>query len=142
MHTVSFSNEDGPSSPDSFTETFFSRIPESLHATFTDAQLDAIKLAFGARGWGRHAIDVRRSIPTPFGRHYIVVLLGRERRQPHRWLNTRVGKLALSIAILAGLGVFALTGVGAAYTAKRAMGIDVVPGIDMLPDEDIRRWLE
>lgn len=116
---MSLANEDDQPPPDPFTETFFSRIPKSLHATFTDAQLDAIKLAFGARGWGRHVIDVRRSIPTPFGLHYVMVLLGRERRQPRRRLNTRVGKLTLSVVILAAVGVFVPAGVGVAYTAKR-----------------------
>lgn len=34
-------------------------------------------------------------------------------------------------------GSFLLAGPAAAYTVKRALHIDVVPGIDMLPDERI-----
>ena len=34
-------------------------------------------------------------------------------------------------------GSFLLAGLAAAYTAKRALHIDVVPGVDMLPDERI-----
>ncbi len=30
-----------------------------------------------------------------------------------------------------------LGGLGAAYTLKRALNIDVVPGVDVLPDEEI-----
>jgi len=34
-------------------------------------------------------------------------------------------------------GSFFLAGLAAAYSAKRALNIDVVPGVDMLPDERI-----
>lgn len=34
-------------------------------------------------------------------------------------------------------GSFLLTGLAVAYTVKRALHIDVVPGVDMLPDEKI-----
>ena len=41
---------------DPFLRTFFSRIPKDVAASFTAAQLDAVKLAFGARyrGEGKH----------------------------------------------------------------------------------------
>jgi hypothetical protein len=48
---------------DPFFATFFSRIPEDVACSFTPAQLDAVKLAFGARVRGAHAIDVRLSLP-------------------------------------------------------------------------------
>ena len=34
-------------------------------------------------------------------------------------------------------GCFLLVGLAAAYRLKRALNIDVVPGVDMLPDEAI-----
>ncbi len=35
------------------------------------------------------------------------------------------------------LGVLLLAMLAMAYTAKRALGLDLVPGVDMLPDEAI-----
>lgn len=126
---------------DPFLKTFLSRVPADMRKSFTDAQLDAVKLAFGSRGWGRHAIDLRRSLPTPFGRHYIVVLAGRERRPRERWLHTTFGKLTFAVMIMGVVLVLALAGLGTAYVTKRALGIDVLPGIDTLDDAQIEQLL-
>ncbi len=72
-----------PSLPDDpFLEQFFSRLPEGVHADFTDRQLAALKSVFGDATRSGHGFDIRLSIPTPlFGRGiYMVLLGGRDRR--------------------------------------------------------------
>jgi hypothetical protein len=44
----------------------------------------------------------------------------------------------LSVVVL----LLALIGAGALYLAKMALGIDLVPGIDMLPDRELRQLLD
>lgn len=39
------------------------------------------------------------------------------------------------------LGGIALSGLAGAYMVKRALRIDVVPGVDMLPDDFIESYL-
>lgn len=72
-----------PSLPgDPFLEQFFSRLPEGMHADFTDRQLAALKSVFGEATRSGHGFDIRLSLPTPwFGRGiYMVLLGGRDRR--------------------------------------------------------------
>jgi hypothetical protein len=69
---------------DPFLEKFFSRIHPTVAQSFTPAQIAAIKLAFGARTWGSHKIDIRLSFPLFWRRYYIVWLAGREQRPPER----------------------------------------------------------
>lgn len=44
--------------------------------------------------------------------------------------------LGLGLAWFAA-GCFLLVGLAAAYTLKRALNLDIVPGVDMLPDPEI-----
>lgn len=129
-----------PSDP--FVARFFGRIPAAVRPTFTDAQLDAVKLAFGGRGWGRHAVDMRRSIPTPFGRYYMVLLIGRERRQDGQgFADTALGRAAIVALVLVFLLVMLICAFVVLYTLKMAFHIDIVPGLDMLPDGLLQKWL-
>lgn len=144
---------------DPFVARFFHRIPPSIARSFTPAQLAAIKLAFGARQWGDHAIDVRRTFGIGRWRFYIVWLMGRAKRGDDR------KRQGLLLRILAGglerlidkgpamrrfagaliiAGFIAVLAVGAMvtlYAGKRALGIDVFPGIDMVNDEAVERIL-
>lgn len=68
---------------DPFFSYFFRHLNPDIAATFTEAQLDAVKRAFGTRYSGSHAIDLRLSLPLK--RHYyLVVLGGKERRSPEK----------------------------------------------------------
>ena len=73
-----------PAAGDPFLEEFFQRIPDKTARTFTRDQLIAIKMAFGARSWGVHSIDLRLSLPLLWRRFYLVLLMGPERRSPKR----------------------------------------------------------
>ncbi len=71
---------DKKSSSDLFIKHYFERISPEVAATFTDEQKHAIKLMFGARGYAKHPVEVRRSIPFGRNRFYLIFLLGREKR--------------------------------------------------------------
>jgi len=65
---------------DQFTARFVARVPPDVAATFTATQLAAIRRAFGMRYEAGHALDIRRHLRLPWGRYYLVLLLGRDHR--------------------------------------------------------------
>lgn len=112
---------------DPFVQKFFSRIHGEVAASFTDEQLNAIKLAFGARDWGSHAVDMRRSVRFLWWRWYFVLLAGRERRPADRLAAEgspfgTIGNALLTIVFLLFLlsPLFVLL-----YGVKSALGINV-----------------
>jgi hypothetical protein len=121
-----------------FVARFRSRVDPAIAGSFTPDQLAAIHTAFALRTLPRHSIDVRRSIPTPWGRMYLAIVAGREKRGSARRAADRALRRAGSVADLAVVGsvlsIAALAGAGALYLLKIALAIDLVPGIDMLPD--------
>jgi hypothetical protein len=131
---------------DPFFEQFFARIPKDVALSFSDAQLDAIKLAFGARTSLSHPVDIRFSIPLFVRRYYLVLLAGRERRPAERLAWERALRPFWNFASTVFFGLLAVlvlgAFVGAAYILKMTLGIDVVPGVDMLPDEQIMRFFK
>ncbi|MEE8246399.1 MAG: hypothetical protein V3S87_03955, partial [Alphaproteobacteria bacterium] len=99
------------------------------------------RLTLSAGAARAHFSDIRISIPLITRRLYFVLLAGREHRSRERlslerglrslWLiGNTVVVAALALMLLAS----AATGL---YVGKRAFGINVFPGIDMLPDERI-----
>lgn len=124
---------------------FFSRIPKQVAPTFTAAQLDAVKLAFGARYRGTHAIDVRLSLPLWRCSVYLVLLAGSERhtfdRRSLERLLRKMGTFANAVVLGAFLVMFAGALFVVVYVGKQLVGLDVFPGIDMLPDRTIERLL-
>ena len=134
---------------DPFQRLFFSRIPEDVAQSFSSAQLDAVKLAFGARSSGTHLVDVRFTVPVASRSWYVVLLAGRVHRMHmhlhHRGMLRRLLRRmwrtgnALVATVMVLLGMFALLIV--LYVGKRALGIDIFPGFDMLPDRQIERSL-
>jgi len=116
---------------DPFLAQFFSRIPADVAATFSDAQVDAVKRAFGARSWGAHSIDLRFSVPLPWRRYYVVLLVGKERRDPERLRLERLlyplNLLTSAFAFIAFLSVIAVPLLALAYLLKTALGIDLLP---------------
>ncbi len=127
-------------SGDPFLEDFFRRIPRDVAANFTDDQLLAIRMAFGGRERGAHAVDIRLSLPLPFKRMYMVLLLGSERRTPTRRRQDRARQpLATAGNFIAGtivIGVLVVALLGTLYLMKSALGID------LLPDATLGLWSE
>ncbi len=130
---------------DPFFKQFFARVPKAVADSYTDEQLDAIKLTYGARTRGAHLVDIRLSIPFITRRFYVVLLAGQERRPADRLALERALRPVATIAnaLFIGLFILAFTGalIAVLYTLKMALGIDVFPGIDMLPDAEIQKML-
>ncbi|MEC4984469.1 MAG: hypothetical protein SAJ37_14630 [Oscillatoria sp. PMC 1068.18] len=70
--------------PDPFLSQFFAHVPLEMRDSFTDEQLEAIKIAFEPPLKSSHLVDWRFSVPIPFLRFYLVFLVGRETRSRSR----------------------------------------------------------
>ena len=97
---------------DPFLEKFYSRIHPSVAQSFTPAQIAAIKLAFGARTWGAHTVDIRFSFPLLWRRFYFVFLAGREQRpaerraaERHRAPFASLGNAAITVIFALVVGI-------------------------------------
>lgn len=113
---------------DPFFRHYFARVDRAVAASFSDAQRAAIKRMFGARGAGRHWVDLRLSVPFPGRRFYLVLLLGPERRAADRLRREGlVGGLLGVVALAAGLLTLAIPILIVAYLVKSALGIDLIP---------------
>ena len=131
---------------DPFLAKFFEKLPADVAGSFDDVQLDAIKKVFGTRHWSSHAVDIRQSIPLIRRRLYIVFLAGREHRTRDRWQTEpalrSVKRFSQAAVITAFLFMLLSSLAVLGYVGKRTLGIDVFPGIDMLPDEQIEKIIE
>jgi hypothetical protein len=116
-------------SDDPFIRKFFTRIPPTTAASFTEEQLVAIKMAFGGRAWGAHAVDIRRSLPLIGGCFYLVWLMGWEHRTPDRVAEFHQSypllKVANVIAVILPFAVLALAFAGGLYALEATLGIDL-----------------
>ncbi|MEH6754499.1 MAG: hypothetical protein V7788_10060 [Alphaproteobacteria bacterium] len=117
-----------PAGGDPFLEDFFRDLSPTLARSFTDEQLRAIKMSFGARERGAHTVDLRFSVPLL--RRYVVLLMGRERRTAKRRRNDRkfhpVATLSNAIAMSAMVIVVAVPVFLVGYGVKSFLGINIM----------------
>lgn len=109
---------------DPAVNSFLQRMPKKIQETFTDEQLTHLKLAIGARHWGKHAIDSRGVIKFFKYRYYFVFLAGRNRRELSSSKKVMVGfsqVIGLFFTSLFTLLIILLT----LYLVKSALGIDI-----------------
>lgn len=111
---------------DPFIAGLKERLPEELRETFTEEQLEALKLAFGTRSWGKHSVDLRGTVKFWHRRYYFVFLAGRNYRQLSRLEQelSLLGKATVLAVILLACG---LVGLLLLYLLKSALGIDIFP---------------
>ncbi len=109
---------------DPAVRSLLNRMPEVVQESFTEEQLVHLKVAIGARQWGRHSIDSRGVVKFFKYRYYFVFLAGRNRRE----LNENEKKVAwifqvvfISILTLIFIIVMALI----LYLIKSALGINL-----------------
>ncbi|KYL34307.1 3-phosphoshikimate 1-carboxyvinyltransferase [Pseudoalteromonas agarivorans] len=100
-------------------------MPEKVQKTFTDEQLMHLKVAIGARQWGRHKVDFRFVLSFFRYRYYIVFLSGRNRR------DLSVGEQRVSIYFQALFVTLVALFFGSVfllviYMFKSALGIDIL----------------
>ena len=118
---------DAKNQKDWFEEGLFKRVPEDLRATFTQEQIDALKVAFGARKWGKHPVDIRSTVSVWTWRYYFVVLMGRNRRELSR-AEQKTAAFVQALFITLFLAFSTLLGILVLYLIKSAAGIDLIPG--------------
>jgi hypothetical protein len=111
---------------DPFIAGLKERLPEELRESFTEEQLEALKLAFGTRSWGKHSVDLRGTVKFWHRRYYFVFLAGRNYRQLSRLEQelSLLGKATVLAVILLACG---LVGLVLLYLLKSALGIDIFP---------------
>lgn len=135
-----------PLPDESFTRKFLRTLPPDVAASFTPEQLAGVQRAFGLRHGPRHPFDLRRSIWTPWGRVYLVLLVGPERRSDERRAIERVlaglGRAADAMVSTTLALCLLLGALGVAYALKLALGIDLMPGVDVMPDEALIRDIQ
>ncbi|MDC9514552.1 3-phosphoshikimate 1-carboxyvinyltransferase [Pseudoalteromonas sp. CST5] len=109
---------------DPAVRSLLNRMPEEVQKSFTEEQLVHLKVAIGARQWGRHSIDSRGVVKFFKYRYYFVFLAGRNRRE----LNENEKKVAwifqvvfITILTLIFIIVMALI----LYLIKSALGINL-----------------
>ena len=112
---------------DSFEKGLFQRLPKEVQDSFTQEQLDALKVAFGARKWGKHPVDIRGTLSIWTWRYYFVILLGRNRRELSR-AEQKTARFIQAALIMLFLTFSTLLGILVLYLIKSAAGIDLIPG--------------
>jgi len=115
---------------DPFIKEFMEKLSSDQQKSFSEEQLQAIKVAFGARTWGIHSVDIRGTFKLLRWRYYYVVLAGRNRRSLSRaeqkaYRAAEITFLALFVTISTLFGLLII------YLVKSAMGIDLIPGFSL-----------
>jgi hypothetical protein len=81
------------------------RLPDHIHARLTPDLIRAIAEAAAPRAWAGHPVDIRLSIPLPFGRYYLALVAGPERRPDER----RIAEQGARRVMTAGNMLFVLS---------------------------------
>ena len=91
-------------------------IDPTVRAGLSMKQEDAIRAAAQQDTWHPHPIDLRLTLPSPFGRFFLAVVGGSERRSASRLAAERDRHPLSRGANLASIGavavIFALAGIG------------------------------
>ncbi len=92
-------------------------IDPGVRASLTEAQEGAIRAAARQDVWQSHPVDIRLAMPSPFGRLYLALIAGRERRSTARLAAQR------SHHTVAGAGNLAVVGVMIAVVALAGLAV-------------------
>lgn len=115
---------------DPFIEGLKDRLPDDLKESFTHEQLAALKIAFGARKWGQHPVDLRGTLRFWRWRYYFVFLAGRNKRDLSR-REQDLSRIATAFAVASFLLFATLLGLVILYLIKSALGIDIFPNYSL-----------
>jgi hypothetical protein len=87
-----------------------SRLPDDVREGLSPEVRTMIAIAAADRPWRTHPVDIRLSIPTPFGSYYVTLVAGEERRSPVRRAVERrdrpLNRLGNVLFVLGTVGVF------------------------------------
>lgn len=117
-------------SSDWFEDGLMKRLPDDLQDSFSKEQIDALKVAFGARKWGTHPVDIRGTINIWSWRYYFVFLMGRNQRSLSR-RERQISLIMKTTFMFIFLLFSTLMGLLVIYLIKSAAGIDLFPGFSL-----------
>ncbi|WP_234086650.1 hypothetical protein [Azonexus sp. R2A61] len=115
---------------DFFVKNLLEKLPSDSRGSFSADQLLALKVAFGGRAWGVHAVDLRWTLKIWRWHYYFVVLAGRNRRELSR-REREIARVAMVLSLAIFLVFSALLGLLMLYLVKSAFGINLFPGFSL-----------
>ncbi|WP_031564262.1 hypothetical protein [Rheinheimera texasensis] len=103
------------------------RMPSEVQQSFTEAQLSYLRVALGARQWGKHKLDLRGTLGLGSWRYYYVLVAGRNIRGSQRseHLSHKTGLLVKAVLVSVLLIISIVLGLLLLYLLKSALGIDL-----------------
>jgi len=99
------------------------RMPAEVRDSFSELQLAELRVALGARQWGKHKVDIRGTLGLGRWRYYYVFVAGRNLRDGVR--QGQLGLLMQAVLLSLLLVASALLGLLLLYLVKSALGIDL-----------------
>ncbi len=90
-----------------------SRLPAEVRDRLSPEMQTMISIAAADRPWKTHPVDIRFTLPLPFGPYYVTVVAGRERRSPTRRAVDGQSRPLMRFSNV----MFVLTTVGVFYAA-------------------------
>lgn len=105
------------------------RMPAEVKDSFTEQQLAELRVALGARQWGKHKVDVRGTLGLGRWRYYYVFVAGRNLRDGQR--QGQLGLLMQAVLLSLLLVASAMLGLLLLYLLKSALGIDLFDGYSL-----------
>jgi len=108
-------------------KSLLSRLPTELRDTFSDEQLEGLKVAIGNREWKTHPVDIRTTFGLFGKRYYMVFVAGKSRRSSGR-LQKMIFRKAEVLFISFIIMLLIIAGTFFLYLLKSAMGLDMVSG--------------
>jgi hypothetical protein len=87
-----------------------SRLPADVRDRLSPEMQTMLAIAAADRPWRKHPVDIRFTLPLPFGPFYVTLVAGRERRSPTRRAVEGQGRHLVRFGnvmfVLATVGVF------------------------------------
>ena len=108
---------------DPAVQKLLERMPPEVQLSFTETQLSYLRVALGARQWGKHKLDLRGTLGVGNWRYYYVLVAGRNKRSEHR--SHKTGLLLKAVLVSVLLVICTALGLLLLYLLKSALGIDL-----------------
>jgi len=115
---------------DPFVKGMLKRLPAEQRDSFNDEQLQALKIALGARTWGVHPVDLRWTVKLWSKSYYFVFISGVNRRPPSR-KQQELARIAKALLFAGLILISSLLGLLFLYIIKSALGIDLFPDFSL-----------